>query len=158
MSGTSAKDRGAGARRLDFFCALVLVAVSLAAILWIIPTHVPGAASRGEVAPSFFPNLTAGVVLVCAVALAIANAKAVLHRTPTGGQLILADIAGWAVVAAAIWYLLAHVGFIVASVFATAVGTLVARYRQLWLSTLIGLTLPFVLQFAVQALFGITLP
>jgi hypothetical protein len=158
VSGTTTTDRGAGARRLDFFCALLLAAVSLAAILWIIPAHVPGAASRGEVAPSFFPNLTAGVVLVCAVALAIANAGAVLQRAPTGGPVILVEIAGWTVVAAAIWYLLAHVGFIAASVFATAAGTLVARYRRLWFSILTALILPFVLQFAVQALFGIALP
>ncbi len=155
---SSRTDRGAG-RRLDFICGLVLTAASMVVLIWIIPGTVPGEASRGEVAPSFFPNLTAGVVLVCSVALVLANRGAVSMRLGTEGWRTLGELAGWAVLSVTIWLLLRHLGFIAASIAATAVFTLVSRYRgRLWLVALIAILLPVALRFGVQALFGITLP
>lgn len=155
---SSDTDRGAG-RRLDFICALVLTAASLLALVWIIPASVPGEATSGEVAPSFFPNLTAAVVLVCSVALVVTNRGAISMRLGTEGWRILGELASWAVLSVTIWLLLRHLGFIAASVVATAVLTLVSRYRgRLWLVGLIAILLPVALQFGVQALFGITLP
>ena len=150
--------RGAGPR-LDFFSGLVLTAVSLVALIWVIPAAVPGEASSGEVAPSFFPNLTAGVVLVCSVALVVANRAAVNTRLGPEGWRILAELAGWTIFAVTLWLMLRHLGFVAASVIATAVFTLVSRYRgRLWLVGLIAITLPVALRFGVEALFGINLP
>lgn len=155
---SSVTDRGAG-RRLDFICGLVLTVVSLLALVWIIPASVPGEASSGEVAPSFFPNLTAGVVLVCSVALVVTNRSAISIRLGTEGLRTLGELAGWAVLAASIWLLLRYVGFIPASIAATAAFTLIARYRgRFWLAALIAILLPVALQSGVQALFDITLP
>jgi hypothetical protein len=151
-------DRGAQ-RRLDFVCAAVLAILCLVALVWVIPANVPGEATRGEVAPSFFPNLTAGVVLVCSLAMIVDNRGALFERANSGGWRILGELAGWCVVAAAIWLLLAHIGFVAASMLATAVGTATARYRRrLWLVAAGAIALPFALHYAVLALFGIALP
>ncbi len=158
MSETTEEDRGAR-RRLDLISALVLVAASLVALLWIIPVYVPGEGSRGGVAPSFFPNLTAGVVLVCAIVLVVVNRGGFALRLGAEGWRTLAELLGWGVLSVALWLLLRHAGFIVASIVGTGVLTVVARYRgKLWLPALIAVLLPVALYYAVAGLFDIFLP
>lgn len=151
-------DQGAK-RRLDFICGLVLAVLSLIALVWLIPVSVPGEASRGEVAPSFFPKLTAGVVLACSLGLVFLNRSTLQESSHTGGLQIVTEVVGWGVFATVIMLLLLHVGLAPASILATATATVVSRYRgRWWISAIIALSLPFVLQFAVQALFSIQLP
>lgn len=158
MNTPADPDQGASGR-LDFLCGLVLALVALVALLWVIPAHVPGEATRGEVAPGFFPNLTAGVVLICSLALMAANWRSLGAPGHTGGLRIVIEVLGWAVFAIVIMGLMSRVGFIAASVLATATGVLVSRYRKrLWLAGLITLALPFAITQAIWALFHISLP
>ena len=158
MSNVKQTDQGA-ARRLDFICGVVLAVLSLVALVWVIPAAVPGEASRGEVAPSFFPKLTAGIIFICSLALAVLNRDALRANARIGGWTILGEIAGWGVLATTIMLLLIHVGLVPASILATAVATVVARYRGHWgIPVVVAIALPFVLRFGVQALFSIELP
>lgn len=158
MSESEKTDQGAK-RRLDFLSGLTLAVFSAVALVWVIPAAVPGEASRGEVAPSFFPNLTLGVILICSMAMVIQNRSALRDWGTFGGTRILIEVAGWAVVAVTIMVLLTKVGFVPASIFATAVATVVSRYRgRWWIPALIAISLPFLLRYAVQALFSIELP
>lgn len=151
-------DQGAK-RRLDFICGLVLALLSLIALIWVIPFAVPGEASRGEVAPSFFPNLTAGVIFVCSVALVILNRSALRESAHVGGWMILAEVLGWGLFATVLMVLLTHVGFVAASILATVAATVVSRYHgRWWIPVTIAIILPFALRYAVQALFSIDLP
>jgi hypothetical protein len=152
------QDQGAR-RRLDFASGLVLSVLSLLALAWIIPMAVPGEASRGEVSPSFFPNLAAGIVLACSLALMAMNRRTLAEGVDAGGLRILAELIAWTVVGGTIWLVLARVGFLPASILATAAGVAVSRYRaRLWLAALIALALPFLISRAVWMLFDIRLP
>ena len=158
MSDSANPDQGAK-RRLDFICGLVLALLSLLALVWVIPMAVPGEASRGEVSPSFFPNLTAGIVFVCSVAMAIMNRGTLRESSHVGGVMILAEVVGWGLFATVIMMLLLHVGLLPASILATVTATFVSRYRgRWWITAVIAIALPFVLRFGVQALFSIDLP
>lgn len=146
-------------KRLDFYCGVVLSAASVVALLWIIPNWVPDTGSRGAVAPSFFPRLSAGVVLVCSLGLMVANWRAALVRTPTGGAKILLELAGWAAGGALIWLLLRHAGFIPAAIAGTAAGIVLAGYRDRpWLAAAVAVLLPVLITWLVRAVFSVNLP
>jgi cell division protein FtsW (lipid II flippase) len=158
MSEISDIDQGAK-RRLDFICGLALAVLSLIALVWMIPAGVPGEASRGEVAPSFFPNLTAAVILACSLAMIYLNRGTLRDSVRIGGWIMLAEIAGWGVLSIAIMQLLKHAGTVPASILATVVATVVCRFRgRWWIPAVVAVTLPFVLRYGVQFLFSIELP
>lgn len=147
------------ARRLDFICGTVLAAASLITLLWIIPVAVQGEAAAGEVAPSFFPRLTAGMVLLCSLGMMIANRATLKEAVDFGGWVILYEVAGWGVVALCIMLLLNQFGLIAASIFASIMGTVVSRYDgRWWVPGAIAILLPFILTYLVRALFSIELP
>ncbi|PLS21174.1 tripartite tricarboxylate transporter TctB family protein [Neptunicoccus cionae] len=152
------KDRGAKGR-LDFQSGVVLMVASLFAIFWLIPRNVPGAASRGEIAPSTFPYITAFVVLACATALVATNWKAYRSTPSSGGSRILLELAGWVVFSIATLALFDWLGFVAAGVFTTLCAIAVTRYRQhKWLLGLIALGLPLLLKLLVWQIFSIQLP
>ncbi|MGI3171018.1 tripartite tricarboxylate transporter TctB family protein [Pseudooceanicola sp. C21-150M6] len=157
---TGADDTGQGAAaRLDLISGLILIVISLLALVWVIPVAVPGEAARGEVAPSLFPNLAAGVILICSLALVIVNRRALRMSGDGSGSALLVELLGWAVFATLLMVVLKFIGFIAASIFASAVATLVARHRgRWWIPVIIALGLPVFLQWAVNALFYINLP
>ncbi|WP_375572571.1 tripartite tricarboxylate transporter TctB family protein [Seohaeicola saemankumensis] len=158
MSEKTIADRGARAR-LDFVSGVILALLSAAALLWLIPEFVPGEASRGEVSPKFFPNLSATVVLVCAIGLMLTNLQT--FRLPSGGaaRAVGLQLTVWIVIATVIFLLLANVGFLAAAAFSVIAGVAVARYRRrLWLVLLLAVGLPAFLDWGVWTLFFIELP
>lgn len=158
MNKSTENDQGAK-RRLDFICGIVLAVLSLFALVWVIPAFVPGEASRGEVAPSFFPNLTAGVILLCSLAMIFQNRQTLAEQMRIEGWNILAEVAGWGLLATAIMLLLEYVGTVPASILATVVATFICRLgSRWWIAAIVAVTLPFLLRFGVQLLFSIELP
>lgn len=146
-------------RRLDFYCGAVLSAASLTALMWIIPNWVPDTGSRGAVAPSFFPRLSAWVVLACALGLMAANWRALLAPTRTEGPRILAELAGWAVGGVLVWLLLRHAGFVPAAIAGTAAGIVLAGYRDRpWLAAAVAVLLPLLIAWLVRVVFSVNLP
>lgn len=158
MSEPAENDQAARGR-LDFLSGAVLSALCLFAILWLIPRYVPGEATRGEIAPSTFPYLTASVVLVCAITLMITNWRSFRQADHSGGRRLLAELGGWMLIASGTLLLFDRAGFVAAGIFSVICAMAVTRYRRhLWLLALIVVGLPFVLKYAVWQIFSIQLP
>lgn len=158
MTQGNPENRGA-AGRLDFASGAVLALLSSVALFWIIPAAVPGGPSRGEVSPSFFPKMAAGVVLICSIAMMAINWRAFKEPSNGKGLELLFELAGWTAIAAATYALLAHLGFVAAGAFATAAGIAVSRYRRnRILLALLVVGLPFALKYGVWTVFTIQLP
>lgn len=146
-------------QRLDFYCGAVLAAASLTVLAWIIPNWVPDAGSRGAVAPSFFPRLSAWVVLICALGLMAANWRSFLAPTRTEGPRILLELAGWTVVGSLVWLLLRYWGFVPAAIAGTAVGIALSGYRDRpLLAAGVAVLLPLTIAWLVRTIFAVNLP
>jgi len=158
VSGPIENSRGVRGR-LDFLSGAVLTAASLVAILWLIPGYVPGEATRGEIAPSTFPYITALVVMICSIALMITNWRNFRTVEQSGGWRILAELAGLTIVAGGTLLLIGRFGFVSAGIFAVVCAIYITHYRQhLWLLALISIGLPFLLKYGVWQIFTIQLP
>lgn len=148
--------------RTDIAAGLVLVALSLTALLWLIPQHTEAVASGFDIAPGLFPNLAAGVVLL----LALAHTAQQLWRrkpvardpsAPTGGR-ILAELAIWAFVAIAALAGLTRIGFVATAALVIALGMVAAGARSWLLIGAVTVAVPLVIDWTAWTVFTVDLP
>jgi len=155
-------DRPEQTVRTDLAAGLVLVALSLIALLWLIPQHTEAVASGFDIAPGFFPNLAAGVVLLLALghtAQHLWRRKAVADHAPDPqGSRILAELAIWALVAAATLAGLTRIGFVPTAALLIALGMVAAGARRWLLITAVTVAVPLLIDWAAWTVFTVDLP
>jgi hypothetical protein len=146
----------------DIAAGLVLAALSLFALLWLIPTQTKSAAGAYDVSPGFFPRVAASAVLILSVVF-------VGHRIARFGQLrrqpsssdggaILTEIAVWTIACAAIWIGLWQVGFLVVAPLIIAIGMVAAGVRRWWLIVILAAAVTAATYWGADSLFEVALP
>lgn len=146
----------------DIVAGLVLTALSLFALLWLIPTQTESAASEFDVSPGFFPRVAAIATLVLSIALVghrivrfdrLARAKAAAD-----GAAVLTEIVVWTIACALIWVGLWRVGFLVVAPLVVAVAMVAAGVRRWWLIVVIAAGVTAATYLGADRLFDATLP
>jgi putative tricarboxylic transport membrane protein len=146
----------------DIAAGFVLAALSLFALLWLIPTQTKSAAGAYDVSPGFFPRVAAGAVLILSIFLIghrIARFRA-LRRLPSSsdGGAVLTEIAVWTVACAAIWIGLWQVGFLVVAPLIIAIAMVAAGVRRWWLIVVIAAAVTAATYYGADTLFEAALP
>lgn len=149
-------DARAAGRAVDLAAGLCLAALSLVALLWLIPNHTQPADSQFDVAPGFFPSLSAGAVLVLSIVLLLRRWR----QAPggAGGLHIVAELAVWSALAVAIMLALSHIGFLAMAPVVIAGAMLFAGNRNWWLIAAMAMVFPLFVEAAAWLVFTVDLP
>ncbi len=149
-------DARAAGRGVDIAAGLCLAALSLFALVWLIPTHTQPADSQFDVAPGFFPNLAAGAVLLLSGFLLLRRWR----QAPggEGGGRIVFELALWSALAIAIMLALSHIGFLVMAPVVIAGAMLFAGNRNWWLIGAMAIFFPLLVETAAWLIFTVDLP
>lgn len=146
----------------DIAAGLVLAALSLFALLWLIPTQTTGAAGAYDVSPGFFPRVAASAVLILSVLFLghrFARFRALKrHPSSSDGGAILTEIAVWTVACAAIWIGLWQIGFLVVAPLIIALAMIAAGVRRWWLIALLAAATTVATFYGAEHLFDVALP
>ncbi len=146
----------------DIAAGLVLAALSLFALLWLIPTQTKDAAGAYDVSPGFFPRVAASAVLILSVLFLVhrfARFRA-LRRHPWSSDAgaILTEIAVWSVACAAIWIGLWQIGFLVVAPLIIVGAMIAAGVRRWWLIVLLAAATTVATFWGAELLFEVALP
>jgi tripartite tricarboxylate transporter TctB family protein len=146
----------------DIAAGLVLAAISVTALLWLIPNFIESGASEYDIGPAFFPKLTAWVVLALSVALTLTNMvryRASGSRDLSGqGWSVLFEIFAWTLVGGLTLFGLSKVSFLLTAALLVAFGAVVAGYRRWWVIAVLALVFPVVVDQIVWLVFTVDLP
>jgi len=154
-----AGDGGRSQAAIDVAMGIVLAGLAALSLVWLIPTYVGGTADAGDVAPSFFPNLAAWVILVLSLGM-------VAHRLmrarpgngwPTAKALIAETLCSLAALVF-IGMALPHLGYLITSGVVIMLGGLIARYQKWWMLVLVAVLFPLIVKFAAWRIFVVELP
>ncbi len=151
-----ADDTALGGRSVDIAAGLSLAVLSLVALFWLIPNHTQPADSQFDVAPGFFPNLAASVVLLLSVVLVARR----WGQTPTGGGgvRILAELGVWSALAVAIMLALSNLSFLIMAPAVIAGAMLFSGNRTWWLILVMAVVFPLAVEGATWVIFTVDLP
>lgn len=151
-----ADDAGAGGRGVDIAAGLCLAAVSVFALVWLIPTHTQPADSQFDVAPGFFPNLAAGAVLLLSGLLLLRR----WGQAPSGGGglRIVMELGVWCALSVAVMLGLSHIGFLVMAPVVIAGAMLFSGNRNWWLIAAMTMIFPLLVKWAAWFIFTVDLP
>ncbi|NNF80445.1 MAG: hypothetical protein HKN05_20680 [Rhizobiales bacterium] len=151
-----ADDAGAGGRGVDIAAGLCLAALSVFALVWLIPAHTQPADSQFDVAPGFFPNLAAGAVLLLSGLLLLRR----WGQVPSGGggARIVLELAVWSALSVAIMLALSHIGFLIMAPVVIAGAMLFSGNRNWWLIAAMTIIFPLVVKWAAWFIFTVDLP
>jgi hypothetical protein len=152
------QNRGASGR-LDFLIGLIAVIGALLAILWLIPSQIDASGQSGQLSPRFFPTLSAAIVGLFGLALAVKNHRYALIRVPNAGPRLLLETLAWGIWASLTLLILAKLGFIVAWALSCFAAMLLAgqRRRLIWCA-IVAILLPVAIQQLAWHAFYIQLP
>ena len=146
----------------DIAAGLVLAALSLFALLWLIPTQTKGAAGAYDVSPGFFPQVAASAVLILSVLFLghrFVRFRAMRARpSSSDGVAILAEIAVWTVACAAIWIGLWQICFLVVAPLLIAIAMVAAGVRRWWLIVVLAAATTAATYWGAEHLFSVALP
>lgn len=146
----------------DIVAGLVLAALSLFALLWLIPTQTKSAAGAYDVSPGFFPRVAAVALLVLSVVFVghrIVRFELLRQRpSSSDGGAILTEIAVWTIACAAIWIGLWQVGFLAVAPLVIAIAMVAAGVRRWWLIVVLAAAVTAATYWGADALFEAALP
>ncbi len=151
-----ADDAGAGGRGVDIAAGLCLAALSVFALVWLIPNHTQPADSQFDVAPGFFPNLAAGAVLLLSGLLLLRRWSQAAGGG--GGARIVLELAVWCALSVAIMLALSHIGFLIMAPVVIAGAMLFSGNRNWWLIAAMTVIFPLVVKWAAWFIFTVDLP
>ncbi len=146
----------------DIVAGLVLAALSLFALLWLIPTQTKSAAGAYDVSPGFFPRLAASAVLILSV-IFVGHRVARFgqmrqQKTSSDGGAILTEIVVWTIACAAIWIGLWQIGFLVVAPLVIAIAMVAAGVRRWWLIVIVAAGVTAATYWGAGSLFEVDLP
>ena len=152
---------GPGVRQ-EIAAGAVLIALSLFALLWLIPTHTGETAGDLEVAPGFFSRVAASALLVLSVLLVghrlIRFPKLRNIRPKTGGGAVLSEIAILACGSLLVAWALGATGYLVVAPAVMLAGLLAGGERRWWMIGLVVAGMTAATWFGADLLFGVQLP
>lgn len=151
-----ADDAGAAGRGVDIAAGLCLAALSVFALVWLIPNHTQPADSQFDVAPGFFPNLAAGAVLLLSGLLLLRR----WGQAPGAGAgvRIVLELAVWSALSVAVMLALSHIGFLIMAPIVIAGAMLFSGNRNWWLIAAITVIFPLAVNWAAWFIFTVDLP
>ena len=150
-------DAGASSRGVDIAAGLCLAALSVLALVWLIPTHTQPADSQFDVAPGFFPNLAAGAVLLLS-GLLLLRRWGQASGGSGGGLRIVLELVVWCALSVAVMLALSHIGFLVMAPVVIAGAMLFSGNRNWWLIAAMTIIFPLVVKWAAWFIFTVDLP
>lgn len=158
-TGAAEPHEEAVGRATDLAAGLVLCGLSLFAIAWLIPNYTQPADSNFDVAPGFFPRLAAGVVLVLSLGM-IGHRLLRMAATPgaASGVAAVAEFVAWCVIAAGLYLLLVHVGFLAMAFAAIALGSILSGSRNWPVIAALTVLLPLAVDWGAWLVFTVDLP
>lgn len=158
MTGTDQKAGHDGAA-IDIAAGLVLAATALFAILWLVPENTESASSEFDIAPAFFPTLSAGIVLVLAIGMVVHRIVARPARDAAlSGMGILAETIVSLGIAALAVAGLVHLGFLPVATLLIGAGMVAAGQRNWLLIIAISLVFPVLIDQGAWLIFTVDLP
>ena len=144
---------------IDVVAGLLLAAMSLFALLWLIPNHTGAALSEHDISPGFFPTFAAWAVLALSVLFVATRAGALRSAAQTAGGLsIVIEIAVWSLAGALTVLGLSTVGFLIAAPILIAAWMIVGGRRAWWQLLLLALLFPLVIDQLAWIVFTVQLP
>ena len=144
----------------DIVAGVVLAALAVAALLWVVPAQTEPGGGGHDVAPAFFPNLAAGLVLVLAATLVATGTRRHLAgvRDGAAGRRLMLDLLVWAAAAAATVVGLQQIGFVATGVVVVAAWMLLAGQRRWPVIVAAAVLFPLAVDGAAWVFFTVDLP
>lgn len=142
----------------DILLGLAFAALAAGALLWLIPNFVSHTAATSDIAPSFFPNLAASVILVLSLGM-VAHRVTRTQPAPISSALrVFGEAACLSAAAALLVYALSTIGFLPSAVGLILAGGLLARYERWWALGLLAIVFPVLVDIAAWRIFVVDLP
>jgi len=154
---------GPGARAPvdDAVAGVLRAARALAALVWFIPANTASVVGEYDVSPTFFPELTAALVLALSIALALSGFARMRRSGPgarsTGARAVVEFVA-WSVTATLAVLGIAKVGFVVTAALLIAAGMMLAGRRSWYLIVVAAISFPLLLDAVAWWIFTVDLP
>ena len=149
--------------RQEIAAGAVLIALSLFALLWVIPNHTGEAAGDLEVAPGFFSRVAASALLVLSVLLVghrlirFPKLRNIRPKTAVGGA-VLTEIAVLAAGGLLVAWALGAAGYLLIAPAVMLAGLLAGGERRWWVIALVVAGVTAATWFGTDLLFGVQLP
>ncbi|MFK5977662.1 MAG: tripartite tricarboxylate transporter TctB family protein [Rhizobiaceae bacterium] len=144
---------------IEIAAGLVLAAMSIVALLWLIPYYVELGTSKHDVGPAFFPRLTAFVVLGFSILLVITKALRYKKGKPelSGASIVLETII-WATISILVIVGISNIGFLITSTLLVGFGAIISGYRTWWVIALLAVAFPVIIDQMAWLVFTVDLP
>ena len=159
VDSSSEEDLGQRADLIDIAAGIAMAAMSLIALIWVIPNYVEVGTSDFDIGPAFFPNFTATLVLGLSALLIVTRAIRYTSGNPgLPGKVIVFEIALWAVISVSIIPSFAKLGFLLTATLIIGAGVIMCGYRVWWVIALLAVVFPLIIDQAAWFIFTVDLP
>lgn len=163
---SSGGDGGAGAPGAraavdDALAGALLAVLAVLALVWLIPANTASVIGEYDVSPTFFPELTATVVLLLAIALLLSG-LARMRRPAEGARSsaghALLEFGAWSVAATLAVLGIAKLGFVVTAAALIAAAMLLAGRRTWYVIAIAAIGFPLLVDAVAWWVFTVDLP
>lgn len=145
--------------QLDIAAGAVLAAISLFALLWLVPNHTESSASEHDLSPGVFPTLAAATVLALSVLMVAVRLR---HwgrsGTAKGGLSVLIEVAAWTALSVLVVLGLSEVGFLATMPILIALWMVVGGRKVWWQILLLASLFPLAIDRLAWMIFSVALP
>ncbi|MEM8812707.1 MAG: tripartite tricarboxylate transporter TctB family protein [Pseudomonadota bacterium] len=145
---------------VDLTAGILLFALAVFALTWLVPNHTEPSFSDHDVAPGFFPSMSAWAVLgLSAVLIASGLRRIMIGGARVGRDVsVLVDLGSWVILASLAVVGFGALGFLWTAPPLIAVGMVLAGSRKIWLILAVAILFPLLIDFAAFQLFTVDLP
>jgi len=138
VDSSSEEDLGQRADLIDIAAGIAMAAMSLIALIWVIPNYVEVGTSDFDIGPAFFPNFTATLVLGLSALLIVTRAIRYTSGNPgLPGKVIV---------------------FLLTATLIIGAGVIMCGYRVWWVIALLAVVFPLIIDQAAWFIFTVDLP
>ena len=148
---------------VEIAAGLVLAAIAAMLLIWIIPANVHSGSSEYDIAPSFFPTLSAwflmglSLALVALKASRLTSMRQFLANSGTGIEVVF-RIVCWSLVGGLAYLGMTYVNFILTGIVLIIAGAFACHYRQMGKLLCVAIGLPIIIQNVAWLVFEVRLP
>ncbi|WP_282607239.1 tripartite tricarboxylate transporter TctB family protein [Pelagibius sp. Alg239-R121] len=143
----------------DTATGLFLVAVSVFALLWLIPQNTLPSASEHDISPDFFPSLAAWTVLLLSLLFVVIRLRRFRRLAKAERSLVVfVEVVVWAVAGGITVLGLSTVGFLATAAILTAVWMFIGGSRTWWHLLLLATLFPLAVEQIAWIVFTVRLP
>lgn len=144
---------------IDIAAGLFLAAVAIGALAWLVPYHTKALSAENDIAPGFFPSVTAWIVLGLSIGLVAVTAfRQRVAASGLSGYAIIVEIVVWGSIAGLIMLGLSTIGFLFTAPLLISTSMVFAGYRKWWTVALVSVLCPLIIDQAIWFVFTVDLP